>query len=355
MDLFFFAESINRIVYLLIVGCLAILLYFYFEPCSERYWLVWSAFGLSLLTAGKTFSSRVTRLVLTGLLAMIAVFMSGVFASNVLMLGIYLFFVTAISIYITHLYPRLFLITFIISLFAILSAMHQSLMLLDLKDDDAYILAGILIALLPQIIYWPYYTRNELRFFMSLTMHDLKQVNHEVFSCFLQPEYPDNVYLYERRLHVQKNKFMHSMSLLRENIQFFETKLPEDKRHILTEIEAQLGRSYEIIIDCALLRIRVTDHTIFSVCMDELSNIANEIDKLYDQINRLINGRKYQVNLIEFAEKITRFEECYHGVLQVTAKEPFVFLLFISSLKSLYEETAGIYESILKLNLLLKE
>lgn len=141
-------------------------------------------------------------------------------------------------------------------------------------------------------------------FFNNKPAKQLESLNNKIFSCFLEPDYPQNEYLYERRLHMQKNK---CIKKIRNTHSFYE-------------------KLFIIMLDYAQLRQRVSDHHTFSLCRVELIAIQQAINHLLQSPAKL--------NYIEtFEEKINRFEDIYQNVLRVTAPDPLVFMLFIDSLR----------------------
>lgn len=132
-------------------------------------------------------------------------------------------------------------------------------------------------------------------------------LSRDIFACLLQAEYIDNVYLFERRLHESKRKSLLCLAKLRES---------------------KLDTLFDLLMDMALLRHRVSDHTIFSLCANELSAISEELSKIFLEMGGVVRDE------IALAEKIQLFEDMFHHVLSVTAREPLAFLLFIASLKA---------------------
>src|SRR3990167_1811350 len=91
--------------------------------------------------------------------------------------------------------------------------------------------------------------------YRKLALVHLKRLNQEIFSCFLQPEYSDNIYLFERRIHLQKNKCIRAIYRLHD-----------------VGIVSQLNELYANLMDMAQLRRRVKDYTLFDICRPELTD-----------------------------------------------------------------------------------
>ena len=99
------------------------------------------------------------------------------------------------------------------------------------------------------------------------------------------------------------------------------------------EHEIKLNALFDALMNCALLRRRVTDMTIFGVCRQEMAGIAGAIDYAFDQMIKQNKQQQKVVNVALLHDKIRQLEECFQQVLQVTAREPLVFLLFIQGIK----------------------
>src|SRR5690606_16195115 len=101
----------------------------------------------------------------TGVLLAITVLLTGGAASFTLLLAVYLSVITGIGMYLVQRYPNYFFPVFLIMLFAVVSVSN-----LPTATSAQFILIGTLIAGLPQILFWPYFVRNELQAWMMLTL-----------------------------------------------------------------------------------------------------------------------------------------------------------------------------------------
>ena len=82
------------------------------------------------------------------------------------------------------------------------------------------------------------------------------------------------------------------------------------------------------------MRRRVSDHTVFSLCVREMNSISNEINLLIKEMVFVVKNKKDTIDTLPLAEKIELFESIYNNVLRITAREPLAFLLFIAGLKA---------------------
>lgn len=336
-------SSIKNFIYLLLVtGCAFIA--WHFLHFSERYWLIWSALILSLIASPAAFKARIKMIVLTGAASAAAAFLAGYFASYFSLFAVYLFLITLICMWLGQLFPHFLFCVFIINLFAILSG-GLAVSFSEAVARFIFILIGMLIPLALQIVFYLRFLQNEYRWLSILSLWQLKKLNKEIFSCFLQPEYVDNIYLYERRLHVQKSKCLRAIDALRDLIQ--ETKKNEEnekKQSSFQFLQKKLDHFFELLLDGAQLRRRVTDHATFTICADELTSICQEIDKLLGGLIAHLLGKKLFPNIDMLNEKINKLEESYNNILQISSREPLVFLLFIFNLKALSDEIMECYE-----------
>jgi hypothetical protein len=136
-------------------------------------------------------------------------------------------------------------------------------------------------------------------------------LSDDIFTCFLNPDYPKAVYLFERRIHLQKTKCIKSLLTFEKSADSL-----SEKCKII----------FLIMMDCALLRFRVADHTTFNVCKTELENIQKALHHAF---------KKGDTAMLQRA--IDAFYAQYEQVLQVAAATPLSFLIFIASLRSLAE------------------
>lgn len=134
----------------------------------------------------------------------------------------------------------------------------------------------------------------------------LRSLNQAIFSCFLDSAYQDNLYLFERRIHLQKRNFMRA----------------------IMKVSGSSLVHFNLLFDCmmnyAQLRWRITDFTVLSVCAKELNALCQAIDASLAQ-------KKNAASQLMFA--IQQLEAVYQQVLQISSPDPLAFLLFIDGIK----------------------
>ena len=339
MGIFSFS-FLKRFIYLILVTGLTFFLYYRF-PASEGYWCIWTALLFSQITFGVTFLQRLFHLIFLALLATLIVFAAGMMTSVVAFTFLYLFLITFSCALISQKYPTYFLSAFIVNLLAIL-AMQHSLPFTENVTRGAYVLVGATISIICQIIFWPRFMRNEWRSHINMTLQNMTSLTDDIFACLLEPDYPENIYLYERRIHLQKDAFLRNLIKLKHFIHQSSTLPPVEKTR-LTSVAARLDHLFDIILDAAQLRRRITDYATLEVCKRELDTINHEINKIYSHLIAATKARDYKIDTLPLQHAIIRLDESYQSIIQVTAREPLAFFLFIASMKAFLEEIEGFH------------
>lgn len=331
MDLQLTSSSIKRLIYLSFVISSAFFIQSYFHDHTQIYWLVWAALIFSLITLGDTFKRRIEIITTTSLIASLSVFLAGNLAWYLPLSAMYLFLVTITCVYVSQAHPKYFFPAFIINIFTIVSA-GMAASLAESLDRLVWMNVGLLIALIYQMLFYPYFIQNEIRAYLILALQKLKKLNTDVFACLLEPEYPDNHYLYEHRIHKQKNGFMLVMLRLREMANRLQKKMPPHESEIHKQRLAKLDLLFDNMLDYSQIRRRVTDFSTFSVCSQELQAIVSEMNHAIDGAIANMANKKLYANTDALTQKINQLEASYHHVLQIASREPLTFLLFIDSL-----------------------
>jgi uncharacterized membrane protein YccC len=242
----------------------------------------------------------------------------------------YLVMLVFLTAYLTQQKPQytypLLIITFLTLLSAILPAS-----LIGGVSRSINIIIGTVIAAVYQLIFLPWFYNSEMNATVESMLKSLLKLTDDIFICFLQPAYPENIYLFERRIHLQKKR---CICLLQH------AKAIDRHAGKHTKTLASLEKIFELLLSCALLRIRITDQTIFAVCISELTEVYDELKLNLKELTRIYRHQNPYMNVNGLEDRIERFENSYQTVLQVAAREPLVFLLFISSFRALKDEIA---------------
>ena len=234
--------------------------------------------------------------------------------------------IMSIFVFVGYQYPKYYFLSLLINLFVLVFAffLPQSN---HIESNAISMVYGALLILLLRIIFWPYFSRSETTFFFRKAIRVLKTLQDEIYACFLQAEYVDSEYLFERRIHSEKRRFALCIEKLKE---------VDDKNTMLIKLE----NIYALLLDAAQLRRRVSDHTIFELCQHELKSLLIALDHLFLTLERSITTSQC-LDQDFLTREINQLESMFQSILQVTAREPIIFLLFIYHLKVLREEIKG--------------
>ena len=328
--------SVKYLLYLLLANSSALFVYFRW-PSPQSDWLLWATFFFALAAPLNQPFMRMLSIVLASLLVASGVFLAGLLGVHPFFIAIYLSAITFVCVWWAIQRPSDAYLA-VAANFLILIAANSTPPLSENIDRAVYILCGGAIAAFFQLMFAPCYARQQLSFWTIKTIEDLSLVSQELFACFLRPEYADNVYLFEKRLHLCKMRFIRSMASLRDSI-----GAPALAAEHLNQRVRRLDLIFDVLMDCAQMRRRVSDHTVFALCTGELKGVSVEMQNVFRQMIGVAKKRQEVVDTQGLAERIRLFEDNFQSVLRIVAREPLAFLLFIASLKNLSEET-GLYE-----------
>jgi hypothetical protein len=182
-----------------------------------------------------------------------------------------------------------------------------------LNNISLYLIATVFAV---AILFLFYYIRSRYQRSQAQALLQLGRLTDAIFTCLTSEDYPDNLSYYERRVQKQKIKSLARMGGK-------QAKFAYDNRLSLLEI----------IMDMGQIRRRVKDHTIFGLCKIELTNLSSTIIDVLAMSN---NKARIEQRLAALEQAINQFDDVYEHVLKVTAREPIVFILFMSSLRILH-------------------
>lgn len=154
---------------------------------------------------------------------------------------------------------------------------------------------------------------SEIRYQMQLVRH-LQYLITNIFSCLVEDDYQDALYSFERRIHKEKINCLSWLARLQ--------KLRTTERE---------SKSFSLLIDLGQIRRRIQDHSTFNLCRAEMLELERALIIYAD-------GLMYE-NMAEAAVRLNRainqFEDIFNHVLNVAAREPVIFILFIGALREL--------------------
>lgn len=319
-------DVIKYFIVLLLAAFLAID-HQYSLSATQSQWQLLSALCLALITVGENFSERVAFILFSGLIAAILVFVAGFMSFSFYLQAIYLAIITFIAVYLGQWHANFFLPAFIVNLFALLVSVAPANLIESSQRSLAIVIGCIIIAFL-QIIFALHFKTNLRARKFYLSVENLQTLNNEIFNCLLQEDYTDNLYLYERRIHIAKINFIYSYEKLRGSTF-------DHKNHTLAT--EHLPDVYLELMDCAQLRLRVSDHTTFNLCKNDFIRINQILNDKFAALKAHILNKKDVRDTEDLSFAIAQLEEVVATVLQIAAREPLVFYLFTSSLKKYAE------------------
>lgn len=297
----------------------------------QSQWIVWSAFFFSLIGLGSQFIYRLEAICLTMAACLCVVWFVEYVNFTPESLAFYLLILTTGLLYLSQLRVQYAYPLMIVNVFAILSSYDPPFVGGE-GDRIISICIGLVIVLISQIVFSFRFLRYQWQSYVVSGLKSLKKLNQELFACLLQGEYPDNVYLFENRIRIQKEKFIHAHVMLSQ------LKLDSMQQ----AVTKKLNTLYDILVDAGQLRWRLSDHNVAELCSAELTVIEKEMSKLLTEAENVASKNQCHLDISALDNAIQSLEDNYHQVLQVTSREPLVFLLFIATLRAFSEEISGL-------------
>lgn len=327
MNGFYHLSALRRIAYLLLSVGLTIYFATHFPFQNQEAWMIVASLFFGSYVLGATFGQFISILVLGGAFSAISV---GFFSYLMMWpLGWAICFgvLSFILILFADHYSRYAVCCLTFNLLCLFTYQVVPLAPNAINLRVLYIFSALGLSIISAITLLPYFLQESVAFELKNYLLHLQKFNNEIFSCFLQSDYPDQLYLYERRLNLAKQKLNNILKYLTRLKHYIKNsqKKAELERQLLC-----LQNIYTVLIAVSALRWQVSDHNVFVICSDELK-------ALQKNINALLTGSN---DISVFENTILAFEANFQKVLQVTAREPVVFLFFISNLQFLAKHLA---------------
>lgn len=320
------AAYIKRLLYL-IATVLSVAILFLTMHLTDGAWLLISAVLFMSLSFDEPLSRRAKTMLITGVAAMLLVMAGAVLLVWFPLSLLYIALVTGVCSYLGSSYAQFAYPFFIINILVLFSLQGDAGLESGLEHAAA-IFSSLAVAWCAQIILLPFFARDEYRYAERRLFRAFGKLTTDLFNCLLEPAYPDNVYLFERRIHKQKIQCLIQIAMV--------VKYAPRRYDAAPGREAQLF--FEILMDIGQVRRRVTDHTAFGICASELSQIESDVVRIFDACAA---GKPYAdlVPLIAgLGRAIERLEGTVEQVIRVASREPVVFVLFVASLKALLRQ-----------------
>lgn len=233
---------------------------------------------------------------------------------------LYLFIVISLCTYLGR--GNLFLACFSISLFTILSMNAVT------KNSINNVLIAWASYFIVQLLFVVGFKRFQFTESRQRCFYYLRELNKDIFACFFNSDYQNQIYAFEHRIHAQKRQLFTWLQ-----------KLKSLTTSNAIDCAKRIEKVTDLTLDYAQLRTRIKDPSTFELCAKELTALMASIDEVYAE---LIKIKPKPAVLQILADKIAEFENNYQQILQVAARDPLDFILFIQSLKMLHKQLTHI-------------
>lgn len=320
------AALFKRIMYL-IATVLTVAILFLTMYLPQGVWLLASVFLFLNISLDTSLQRRTLVIAVAGAASLGLIFIGTLLAPFALAQVILFTSVTGYCVYMGARRGKAAYPWFVVNFMGVLT-IHADGTLASALSHTQAALAGIGVVVAAQIILLPYFNRDEYRRCKIQVLKSLSRLSETVFACLILPEYSDNIYSFERRIHKQKIKCLTSMALLAQREQAAAASSLEVRK---------LQTLFEMLVDIGQIRRRVTDHTVFSLCTDEMKGIDLAIKDLFTAFAGG-DGEQQEAALLALGRYITQLESTFEHILRVTAREPLVFVLMLGSLKTLVKQ-----------------
>jgi len=319
------AALLKHMLYLIAtVASVAIL--FLSVNLPQGVWLLAPALLFLNVSLETSLWQRSAMIIFTGSIAVIGILLGSLLAPYLAAQAIFLILVIGACTYFAALYQH-----YAYALFAV-----SFLVLLSIHGDNGYEPAlvraeitaiGVIVVLAAQLVLLPFAAANEYQRCKVLVFKSLGDLVTEIFSCLTSPAYPENIYLFERRVHVQTTDCLSKMAALAQRARAAGVNSETVYNDVLS--------IFEILMDLSQIRWRVSDHTIFRLCSIELSEIDTSMTATLNAFPHVGKPAELEKCIVAFERSINRLEDNLEHIVKVAAREPVVFILFLSALKAL--------------------
>lgn len=330
--------TLRRTAYLLFVTCAAYAAH-YFINAPFTAWLIPVTYTLSLVTSGDTLVLRQSILLLMGLvLVLTSVIASYLGLFNGLLLA---YLIILILLYMRYLYPRISNTkVFVLFLFLTIVFANTAGHLESDLERASIIMLGVGIAMVSQLLFWGVIVNDNIERACKTAVVALRKFNAAFFACLMSSDYADNIYEYERQLHLCKRQFYGAISDLRGELPRLKTTL---KRLYFSEKATILENIYENVMDYAQIRWRIEDHSSYALCSLELRGLAEAIDWRFKDLDHALRCKGVvRAVSVTFSAALDRMKSVYDSVLSLSVQEPLAILLFVASLQSLDDKISEV-------------
>lgn len=311
----------------IIATVLTVAILFFTMDFSQGVWLLASAFLFLNISFETSLRRRTLVLAAVGAAALAWVFIGSLAASMMLVQAVLLTLATGYCIYMTVRHGQTAYPWFAANVLGVMAVNSDGTVTAALSHAEA-VLISLGVVLAGQIILLPFFARDEYRWCKKRVLHRLSRLSENIFACLISSGYVDNLYLFERRIHKQKIKCLTRMALLAQR---------EQAAASSDAAAYKMQKLFEMLLDIGQIRRRVTDHTVFALCVDEMKGIDHAIRNVFAALAGHDDDQQ-DAALTKLEKYVTQLESTFEHVLRVTAREPLVFVLMLAGLKELIKE-----------------
>jgi len=305
----------------------------------EKYWIVLAAVLLTQVRIGELFWQRMGWIACFGFLAAsvasIAVWLSG----NLFDLALFLFGVTAVSLFLGLMMPEMLLGAAIVNLFAMVSA---GVPVVPGQNEMRFldIFLGAIAAMSAYGVLWPQTLKKAIDVSVRMYLRALSHLQETLFSVYLKRDYVKNHYLYEKEIYESHQKIFFAIDHCRKLFQ----RGTGRNTILYYTLSKRLEHLHEMIITLGHLRYRVQDEAILEMAQNELRDISQALSDIFVRMS--FSGKTRHEVLLK---RVHDLENLYHSTLSVMTADAIVFLFFIKNLLVLQEELGLLCSDLSKL------
>jgi hypothetical protein len=267
----------------------------------------------------------------TGFIASLTAVVSCIVGTKTLYIAFYLFFTTFCTLTVGLNWPVLWGAAFVVNFFGTLSYIFMTDYAAALQRGGA-IFAGFFLALLLLKLFFPQRLRDGVRLLLAQAVQELMGLSAALFNCYLSADYLENRFDYLSKFHARRRAFAYHLSMARELLAQMRPSARVESARQLEKTETL----YEIILALGTLLNREKDHSTFAIVTKEFLNINENISAELRALKLLLLKQKKlpPVNN-DLEENIYQLEDVNRSAVNVAARDPMVFLLFVQDLSSL--------------------
>jgi hypothetical protein len=317
-------------IFYLLTALLGLVLALVF-PYAESYWLVLSILAAFYLANTQIVPQTNPGFICVGLVIAFLVTCSGYLLGFHLCQGIFLLVTVMVSVAIGVWQPRFWRSIFITNYLVVLGAAVGT-DTTDALQRYFYVATGFMLVAGMRWIMFHSSTARQLKWFFANCLIKAAALSDTIFTVYLARDYQEKLFLYEKKLHWQRNAFLISLTTVRNVLNRFNYP----KRAEFIKLLQYVEQLYEILLALGLLGYRVTDHSTFEVANKEFLALGEGVSAYLKALAAQLRRGKLAVPT-NFAEAIQELQDINNDALVVVAPDPMVFILFIQDFFALHE------------------